>query len=142
MIAAVQVDASGWSGEGTFTATLLERLKAVPAIDFIRVEDAPATHAEANYNFISNELYVRFRVERARESGRLLGLIPVSKAVWKPAMTLEQLERELAGADTVGAPDYADEAMLQYLRTERIVPAYQTRGYKLVELVRVYRLTQ
>ena len=24
--------------------------------------------------------------------------------------------------------------MLQYLRTERIVPAYQTRGYKLVEL--------
>jgi hypothetical protein len=28
--------------------------------------------------------------------------------------------------------------MLQYLRTERIVPPYQTRGYKLVELVRVY----
>jgi hypothetical protein len=28
--------------------------------------------------------------------------------------------------------------MLQYLRTERIVPPYQTRGYKLVELVRIY----
>ena len=28
--------------------------------------------------------------------------------------------------------------MLQYLRTERIVPPYQTRGYKLVELVRLY----
>ena len=28
--------------------------------------------------------------------------------------------------------------MLQYLRAERIVPAYQTRGYKLVELVRIY----
>jgi hypothetical protein len=38
----------------------------------------------------------------------------------------------------VGAPDYADEGMLQYLRSERIVPPYQTRGYKLVELVRVY----
>jgi hypothetical protein len=30
--------------------------------------------------------------------------------------------------------------MLQYLRTERIVPPYQTRGYKLVELVRIYDL--
>jgi len=30
--------------------------------------------------------------------------------------------------------------MLQYLRTERIVPPYQTRGYKLVELVRVYEI--
>ena len=28
--------------------------------------------------------------------------------------------------------------MLQYLRTERIVPPYQTKGYKLVELVRIY----
>jgi hypothetical protein len=27
---------------------------------------------------------------------------------------------------------------MQYLRTERIVPPYQTRGYKLVELVRIY----
>ena len=33
----------------------------------------------------------------------------------------------------------ADGAMLQYLRTERIIPPYQTRGYKLVELVRIYR---
>jgi hypothetical protein len=30
--------------------------------------------------------------------------------------------------------------MVQYLRTERIVPPYQTRGYKLVELVRVYEV--
>jgi hypothetical protein len=28
--------------------------------------------------------------------------------------------------------------MIQYLRTERIIPPYQTRGYKLVELVRIY----
>jgi hypothetical protein len=34
--------------------------------------------------------------------------------------------------------DYTDDGMLQYLRTQRIVPPYQTRGYKLVEMVRVY----
>jgi hypothetical protein len=28
--------------------------------------------------------------------------------------------------------------MLQYLRTERVIPPYQTRGIKLVELVRIY----
>jgi hypothetical protein len=28
--------------------------------------------------------------------------------------------------------------MLQYLRTERIIPPYQTKGYKIVELVRIY----
>jgi hypothetical protein len=44
----------------------------------------------------------------------------------------------LCEIDEVGPPDYADAGMLQYLRTERIVPPYQTRGYKLVELVRIY----
>ena len=29
--------------------------------------------------------------------------------------------------------------MIQYLRTERIIPPYQTKGYKLVELVRNLR---
>jgi hypothetical protein len=53
-------------------------------------------------------------------------------------MTVPDLQQALAGVPTVGAPDYSDEGMLQYLRTERIVPPYQTRGYKLVELVRIY----
>jgi hypothetical protein len=57
-------------------------------------------------------------------------------------MTLEDLEGQLATLEQVGPPDYADEAMLQYLKTERVIPPYQTRGYKIVELVRVYRLTQ
>jgi hypothetical protein len=137
----MQVDASQWSGEGTFTAALVEQLRTLPAIDFIRVEDAPASHTEANYNFISNEVYVRFRLERADEPGRLLGIVPVRRTVWRPAMTLEDLERQLSGMEQVGAPDYADEAMLQYLKAERIIPPYQTRGYKVVELVRIYRLT-
>jgi hypothetical protein len=48
------------------------------------------------------------------------------------------LERVLAGIPGIGEPDYFDENMLQYLRAERIIAPYQTRGYKLVELVRIY----
>lgn len=136
----MDVDASNWSGEGTFTATLLEQLKALSSIDFIRVEDAPASHTEANYNFISNEVYVRFRLKAASEAGRWLGILPVRRTVMTPVMTLEDLEGQLATLQEVGPPDYADEAMLQYLKTERIIPPYQTRGYKVVELVRIYRL--
>ena len=46
----------------------------------------------------------------------------------------------MLAAPEIGAPDYSDEAMLQYLRTERVIPPYQTKGYKLVELVRVYEV--
>jgi hypothetical protein len=55
-------------------------------------------------------------------------------------MTLAALESVLAAIPEVGPPDYSDDGMLQYLRTERIVPPYQTRGYKLVELVRIYEV--
>ena len=55
-------------------------------------------------------------------------------------MTLAGLETALTAMDGVGAPDYGDDGMLQYLRAERIVPPYQTRGYKLVEMVRIYEL--
>ena len=53
-------------------------------------------------------------------------------------MTVADLAQALTAAADVGAPDYFDEGMLQYLRSERIIPPYQTRGYKLVELVRIY----
>ena len=136
----MEVDAAGWSGEGAFTATLVEHLKSLASIDFIRVEDAPASHTEANYNFISNEVYVRFRMETATEAGRWLGVVPVQRSILKPAMTLAELEGQLTTIEQVGPPDYSDEAMLQYLKTERIIPPYQTRGYKLVELVRIYEM--
>ena len=55
-------------------------------------------------------------------------------------MTLAELATALTALGDVGEPDYGDEGMLQYLRAERIVPAYQTRGYKLVELVRIYEV--
>jgi hypothetical protein len=53
-------------------------------------------------------------------------------------MSVPDLEQALTLSPGIGAPDYADEGMLQYLRTERVIPPYQTKGYKLVELVRVY----
>ena len=135
-----EVDTANWSGEGTFTQLLMEELRALQAIRLIRVEDAPASRSDADYNFISNEVFVAFATAERREPTRKLGLIPSSRLVVDKVMTLPQLEAALAAIDGIGAPDYSDEAMLQYLRTERIIPLYQTRGYKLVELVRVYEV--
>lgn len=135
-----EIDATGWSGEGEFTQVLIERLRRIDAIRFVRVEDAPATRSEADYNFISNELYVAFTTVERREPIKRFGLLPGSRVVVDKAMTLVGLEAALTAIPDVGEPDYGDEGMLQYLRTERIIPPYQTRGYKLVELVRVYEV--
>ena len=135
-----ELDSSGWSGEGTFTQLLLERLRDVDAVRLVRVEDAPATRSDADYNFISNELYVGFDIVERRERIKRFGVLPGIRTVADKAMSLQTLEAALAGIDGVGAPDYGDEGMLQYLRAERIVPPYQTRGYKLVEMVRIYEV--
>lgn len=134
----MELDATAWSGEGTFTAALIEALKAMTSLVFVRIEDAPASRTDADYMFISNEIYVRFRTAEEKVAGRVLGIVPVQRTVTKPVMTLVDLEAQLATLEGIGPPDYADETMLQYLKTERIVPQYQTRGYKLVEMVRVY----
>jgi len=136
----MQLDVTGWSGEGNFTQLLIDRLKEIAAVEFVRVEDAPASRSEADYNFISNEIYVRFATETRMEAVRRFGIFPSSRAVTAKVMTVAGLEQALTAVEDVGAPDYSDAGMLQYLRTERIVPAYQTRGYKLVELVRVYEI--
>jgi hypothetical protein len=134
------VDTSKWSGEGEFTQVMIEHLRGVSRVASLRVEDAPATRAEADYNFISNEIFVEFTTTTRREQTRRFGVIPVSRTIVTKAMTIAELEEALAVAAEIGAPDYSDEGMLQYLRAERIVPPYQTRGYKLVELVRVYEV--
>jgi hypothetical protein len=134
------LDASKWSGEGTFTQVMVDRLQEVDAIAVVRVEDAPASRSEADYNFISNEIFVAFRTEPRLERTTRLGFIPGRRRVDVPLMTIPALEEVLAALPDVGRPDYSDEGMLQYLRSERIIPPYQTRGYKLVELVRVYEL--
>ena len=117
----MEYDASAWSGEGAFTRTLLDALASDPFVAFVRVEDAPASREDSAFSFISNEIFVGFTT---RDDGRPL------------ATLAEALER--VGA--IGAPDYADETMLQYLRVERVVSPYQTRGVKVIEMVRVYQV--
>ncbi|HTK27941.1 MAG TPA: hypothetical protein VL309_00210 [Vicinamibacterales bacterium] len=136
----MDVEKSGWSGEGLFTAVLVEHLEQVPGVRYLRVEDAPASRSEADYNFISNEIYVAFETRPRRERFKRFGVLPASREVLEKAMTLAGLEQALSAAATIGPPDYTDDEMLQYLRTERIVPPYQTRGYKLVEMVRIYEI--
>ncbi len=132
------VDASGWSGEGAFTERLLEYLQGIPGVRHVRVEDTPAARVESGYNFMSNEVFVEFEVERSVEYRRVWGLLPVSRVRLRKALTVPQLETALSAFEAIGPPDYSDDGMLQYLRTDRVIPAYQTRGYKLVELVRIY----
>jgi len=136
----MNVDTSKWSGEGEFTQSLIEELSRLDGIELVRVEDAPSSRSDADYNFISNEVYVGFSMTRRRLPVRRLGILPGVRTFEEKAMTLSTLEKTLSDVPSVGAPDYSDEGMLQYLKAERIVPPYQTRGYKLVELVRVYEL--
>lgn len=131
-------DSSGWSGEGEFTQVVLDRLRAIEEIAGLKVEDAPATRSEADYNFLANEIFVSFATRVDREPIRRFGIIPGAKRVMAKAMTFDALVKVLEESAGIGPADYADEAMIQYLRTERIIPPYQTKGYKLVELVRIY----
>jgi hypothetical protein len=137
---AAEIDASKWSGEGTFTQTLVDRLKTIDELRLIRVEDAPASRSEADYNFMSNEIFVVFETGTRAEPTRRFGLFPSTRAVTYKKMTVADLEARLTAMPDIGSPDYSDDEMLQYLRTERIIPPYQTKGYKLVELVRIYEL--
>jgi hypothetical protein len=135
---AAEIDVSKWSGEGTFTQALVDRLKTIDELRLIRVEDAPASRSEADYNFMSNEIFVVFETGTRAEPTRRFGLFPSTRAVTYKKMTVADLEALLTAMPDVGSPDYSDDEMLQYLRTERIIPPYQTKGYKLVELVRIY----
>ena len=134
----MDVDTSGWSGEGRFTQVLIDRLRELDGVAFVRVEDAPASRSEADYNFISNEIFVRFATAEREERTTRFGFLPARRVVQEKTMTVSGLEQALAGVADVGPADYSDDAMIQFLRSERIVPPYQTKGYKLVELVRIY----
>lgn len=136
----MEVDTSQWSGDGEFTQSLIDSISLIDRVGLMRVEDAPSTRADVEYNFIANEIYVRFRRRTRTEHTKRFGFLPVRRAVEEKAMSMAELESSLTGLESIGPPDYADEEMLQYLRTERIVPPYQTRGYKLVELVRIYEV--
>jgi len=138
----MEVDSTAWSGEGTFTQLVLEKLRRMGDVAAIRVEDAPSTRSEADYNFVSNEIFVRFEMRSREESGRRFGFLPAARIVTEKVSSLADLAGRLASDEDVGPADYSDEGMVQYLRTERIIPPYQTRGYKLVELLRIYESGQ
>jgi hypothetical protein len=133
-----ELDTSAWTGEGAFTQLVIDRLRELDAVRLVRVENAPSTRSDADYNFISNEVYVGFATVDRLEPMKRFGLLPGSRTVTEKAMTLGGLEAVLTAMADVGAPDYGDEGMLQYLRAERVIPPYQTKGYKLVEMVRIY----
>lgn len=134
------IDRSGWSGEGDFTQMLVDWLVLQPAVTFVKVEDAPSSRSDVEYNFISNEVFVQFRTQERTERVRRWGLLPAQRVVAEKTMTIQQLESALEADEAFPSPAYADEGMIQFLHTERIVPPYQTRGYKLVELVRLYEV--
>ena len=136
----MDLDTTRWSGEGVFTQTLIDAFQRLDQVARLRVEDVPSSRSDVEYNFISNELFLRFGTRDRQVRAKMLGIVPVTRTVTEPVMTVSELERALCEIDGVGPPDYADAGMLQYLRTERIVPPYQTRGYKLVELVRIYEV--
>jgi hypothetical protein len=135
-----ELDTSAWTGEGAFTQLVIDRLRELDAVRLVRVENAPSTRSDADYNFISNEVYVGFATVDRLEPVKRFGLLPGSRTVTEKAMTLGGLEAVLTAMADVGAPDYGDEGMLQYLRAERVIPPYQTKGYKLVEMVRIYEV--
>jgi hypothetical protein len=134
----MEVDSAGWSGEGAFTQVIVDRLRTIDTVTLVKIEDAPATRSEADYNFIANEIFVTFAMEDRFEPFKSLGMFARKRRVSARAMTFDELVKVLEESDGIGPADYADEGMIQYLRTERIIPPYQTRGYKLVELVRIY----
>ena len=109
-------DTSNWSGEGEFTQVLIDHLQTLPAIAFLRVEDAPASRSEADYNFISNEIFVGFATRRTHRAGQAVR-IP-ARLTHRPRQGDDDGP---AGGGVVrdadiGAPDYSDDGMLQYLR--------------------------
>lgn len=110
-----QVDLSQWSGEGTFTQVLLDRLQQLDEISLLRVQDAPSTRSEANYNFVSNEIFVAFATRTREEKVWRFGFLPLKRRVDDPMMTLAGLEQALVAIPEIGPPDYSDEGMLPVL---------------------------
>ena len=136
----MDLDTSGWSGEGGFTQQLVDWLVTQATVVLVKVEDAPSTRSDVEYNFISNEIFLRFQTQERVERARRWGFLPMTRTVADRLMTIEQLEPLLADEVEIGPPAYADDGMIQFLHTERIIPPYQSKGYKLIELVRIYEV--
>ena len=93
-----ETDLTRWSGEGTFTQLLIERLGTIEGVRAVQVEDAPATRSEADYNFISNELFVVFSTVDRQLPIKRYGIIPGTRVVSEKAMTLTQESKKTGTA--------------------------------------------
>lgn len=133
-----RIESTGWSGDGDFTRRLVEELAGMAEVAEVRVEDSPASRNDAGFAFLSNEVYVQPTHRAVTRQQPFLRVFSRPRVVQEPAMTLADVASRLAALDGLGEPDYQDEGMLQFLRTERVVASWQTKGIKLVELVRVY----
>jgi hypothetical protein len=134
----MELDRTSWSGEGDLTRAVIEALAGIEQVAYVRVEDAPSSRAGTGFNLLANEMYVGFRVERAVVMRRLFGGVPFPALTHRKSLTLDILREALARVPGVGPADYADEGMLQYLRSERVAAYYQARGPKLLEMLRIY----
>src|SRR4051794_40085240 len=105
----MEIDTSKWSGEGTFTQVVIDGLGGIAEIAALRVEDAPASQSGADYNFISNEIFVAFATIARKEPARRFGYFPATRTVESKAMTLSALESVFATMPEIGPPDYSDE---------------------------------
>src|SRR4026207_1708646 len=104
-----ELDATIWSGGAGFPQIVIDRLRELDAIRSVRVEDAPATRSEADYNFISNEIFVTFTTTTRQEPITRFGLLPATRSVEQKSMTIADLEKRLTALADVGEPDYSDE---------------------------------
>lgn len=133
-----RIESDGWSGDGDFTRRLVEEFAAMEDVAEVRVEDSPASRTDAAFAFLANEIYVRAATRTVRRREPWLRVLSREREVEVPTTTLQALSAKLAAIEAVGEPDYQDEGMLQYLRTERVVAPWQTKGIKVVEMVRIY----
>ena len=96
------LDTSNWSGEGTFTQALIDCLQRLDAIELVRVEDSPASRSEADYNFISNEIFVAFATEARKERVKRFGFLPWTRTVLSKRLSIPGLEEALTAAPEIG----------------------------------------
>ena len=135
----MQIESSGWGGEGTFTAVLLEALKSIETIEYLRVEDAPASRAEPGYAFLSNEVYVKFRTDSRNGTRRRFG-IPWPTRVEVKQMSLGELAARLGQRrrrGRTGLRRRRDAAVPPHRAHRRPLP---DQGVKVVEMVRIYEV--
>jgi hypothetical protein len=85
------VDTSKWSGEGAFTQIVIDQLAQMTEIANLRVEDAPASRSDADYNFVSNEIFVAFATAARREAFKRFGFLPASRTVHEKLVELVRI---------------------------------------------------